>query len=264
MTHEDGRARARESELRILRALQRFGWLRTRDLAALVWQRWRRSPETSPRLRPATFTPTGLRMAQRTLRRLRDRRLVLTGHGPDGSIVSSLSEGGARLLQHIGVPATTGKDLVRPFSAAYFRHRCIANEIAIGAIVDGFRVATEREIAQGRWVVGNEGIAGKRPDVFLRDGGKAWAIEVERHRKNAKDYMRLISWLDALCRSVMSQGRVLVGPELRLERVVFVCSPRFSAKLCRDLMDAGWSKPKIDSLLHFETSLYRIEDIAFL
>ena len=74
---KDGRAVARENEVRVLRALNRFGWLRTRDLAALVWQEWARSPAGEPSLKPATATAAGLRMAQRTLRRLREKRLVL-------------------------------------------------------------------------------------------------------------------------------------------------------------------------------------------
>lgn len=263
MTHEDGRARAHKNELRILRALHRFGWLRTRDLAAIVWLRWRRSPDGPPRLQPATATPTGLRMAQRTLCRLRDKRLVLTGHGPDGSTVYALSERGARLLQQIGVKATTGKDTVRPFSAAYFRHRCIANEIAIGAIVDGFRVATEREIAQGRWIGGKDGIAGKLPDVFVRGAATAWWVEVERSRKNATDYMRLLVWLNALARPAASRNPIYVGPELSLGRVVFICTPPFQARLCRDLAAAGWSTTDIDTALHFETSLYSVEVITF-
>mgnify|MGYP000853832867 FL=1 len=48
MTNKDGRAIARENEVRVLRALHRFGWLRTRDLAVLVWQRWARSPAEEP------------------------------------------------------------------------------------------------------------------------------------------------------------------------------------------------------------------------
>src|SRR5690554_722973 len=149
MTTKDGRAVARENEVRVLRALHRFGWLRTRDLAALGWQRWARNPTSEPSLKPAPPTAAGVRMAQRTLRRLRAKRQVLSSRAPDGSLIYALAEAGARLLLQAGVTAVTGKDLLRSFSAAHFRHRCIANEIAVGAVVEGFRVATEREIAQG-------------------------------------------------------------------------------------------------------------------
>lgn len=168
MTTKDGRAVAQENEVRLLRALHRFGWLRTRDLAALNWQRWARSPSEVPSLKPPTPTAGGLRMAQRTLRRLREKRQVLSARAPDGSLIYALAEAGARLLQQTGVMALTGKDLMRTFSAAHYRHRCIANEIAVGAIIGGFRVATEREIAQGLWLGGEEGVAGKKPDVLMR------------------------------------------------------------------------------------------------
>lgn len=56
---------------------------------------------------------------------------------------------GARRLKEAGVAAVSSKDLVRSFSGAYYRHRCIANEVAVSGIVQGFRAATEREIAQG-------------------------------------------------------------------------------------------------------------------
>ncbi|MEZ0246991.1 MAG: hypothetical protein ACAH09_10170, partial [Methylophilaceae bacterium] len=78
MTNKDGRAIARANEVRVLRALHRFGWLRTRDLAALVWQRWANQPAEKHNLQPPIATASGLRMAQRTLRRLRDKRLVLS------------------------------------------------------------------------------------------------------------------------------------------------------------------------------------------
>ena len=54
MKTKDGRALARENELNVMRALHRFGWLRTRNLAALVWQRWARNPAEVPSLCQAT------------------------------------------------------------------------------------------------------------------------------------------------------------------------------------------------------------------
>lgn len=264
MTNKDGRAIARENEVRVLRALHRFGWLRTRDLAALVWQRWARNPAGAPSLKPPSPTAAGLRMAQRTLRRLREKRQVLSSRAPDGSLIYALAEAGARLLLQIGVTAVTGKDLVRSFSAAYFRHRCIANEIAVAAIIEGFRVATEREIAQGLWLGGEDGIAGKKPDALLRGDGRVWWVEVERSRKNAKDYVRLLQWLGAVGRDAFRQsGPELLGDGLRWGKTVFVCTPAFREKLCRDLVAAGWKKVHIDMFLFFETSLYRFEDISF-
>lgn len=264
MTNTDGRAIARENEIRVLRALHRFGWLRTRDLAALVWLRWARSPAGEPDLKPPEPPTAGLRMAQRTLKRLRDKRLVLSSRAPDGSVIYALAEAGVRALQQIGIAAATGKDLMRTFSTSHYRHRCIANEIAVGAVMAGFRVATEREIAQGRWLGGEDGIGGKKPDVLVRGNGQVWWIEVERSRKNTKDYVRLLEWLGSVGRDAFRpSGPELLSDGLRWGKLLFVCTKAFREKLCRDLAAAGWKKNHIDALVSFETSLYRFEDISF-
>ena len=203
-------------------------------------------------------------MAQRTLRRLRDSRKVLSSMAPDGSTLYALAEAGARSLQTIGIAASSGKDLLRDFSSSHYRHRCISNELAIAGIVDGFRVTTEREAAQGLWLGGTAGIAGKRPDAILRDGGKLWWIEVERSRKNTKEYARLLAWLDVVKADAgRVAGSALLGPGLVWVKVIFICVPSFRAKLCRDLAERGWQKNQLNSLLLFETSLYVFKDIIF-
>jgi hypothetical protein len=203
-------------------------------------------------------------MAQRTLRRLVDARQVLRGQGPDGSVIYALSEAGARRLQHAGIAATTGKDLVRAFSSAHFRHRTIANMVAIRALLTGYKVTTERELSQGKSPVG-EGIAGKKPDVLLRGAdGRAWWCEVERSRKKAADYAKLLKWLDAVAADAANaSGSKLLSNGLKWGKVIFVCTPEFRAKLMRDLMAAGWKKSSLDALIRFETTLYRFEDIVF-
>lgn len=263
--NKDGRVAARENETRVLRALHRFGWLRTRDLASLVWRRWAaKAPVDGPDLQPPIATEAGLRMAQRTLRRMRERRLVLSSQAPDGSVIYALSETGARALQGLGVAAITGKDMMRSFSSSHFRHRCIANEIAITAIVQGFRVSTEREIARGLWIGGKQGIVGKLPDVLLRSGSQAWWVEVERSRKNVKAAAGLRCWLAAFKQDALKQsGSVLLGEKLTWAKVVFICTPAFRAKLCSDLEAAGWSEKEIKKLLKFEMSLYQFRDIIF-
>lgn len=264
MNSKDGRAVAREREVQILRALHRFGFLRTKDLAALIWQRWAsNAPPGGPSLKPPVATETGLRMAQRTLRRMRHERLVLNTQAPDGSIVYALSEAGARVLQGLGVRAITGKDQVRSFSTSHFRHRCIANEVAISAIIEGYRASTEREISQGLWLGGKQGIAGKLPDAFLHNGSAFW-VEVERSRKRASDHARLRSTLEAFKNDALRQsGSVLLGNKLSWAKVVFICTPSFRVKLCRELEASGWSKKEIASLLKFEMLLYQFQDIVF-
>jgi len=203
-------------------------------------------------------------MAQRTLQRLRDARLVIAGQGPDGSVIYALSEGGARLLKDAGVTAISGKDLVRGFSAAYYRHRVIANEVAISGMIQGFRASTEREIAQGLWLGGEAGVAGKRPDVLLRSGNRVWWVEVEKSRKNARSYAAFLVWMGKVLHdSTRRDGSRLLGPGQVWGRAIFICSPAFEAKLRRDLEEAGWTQQQIDALASFESELYRFEDILF-
>ncbi len=263
MTARDGRIVAREREQKLLHSLSRFGFLRTRDCAALR-PAWASGATGEPSLEAPVATASDIRMAQRTLRRLADARQVLRGQGPDGSVIYSLSEAGARRLQRAGIAATTGKDLVRAFSSAHFRHRTIANMVAIRGLLDGYKIASERELSQGKSLIG-EGIAGKTPDVLLRGAdGKVWLVEVERSRKNARDYAKLLKWLDAVAADAAdASGSKLLGAGLRWGKVVFVCTRAFRAKLTRDLVAAGWKKSALDALVRFETTLYRFEDIVF-
>lgn len=264
LMRRDGRQVARENEARVLRALHRFGWLRTRDLAALCWRRWAFRPSGTPGVGPTPPTASAVRMTQRTMRRLREARQVIAAQGPDGSCLYALSEGGARALKDAGVTAISGKDLVRNYSSAYYRHRCIANEVAISAMVQGFRASTEREIAQGAWLGGEAGIAGKRPDVLLREGHKVHWVEVERSRKNAKDYKALLVWLGKVLQdSTRRDGARLLGPGEVWGRLIFICTPAFEAKLRKDLAGAGWTTQQVDALPSFESALYSFEDTLF-
>lgn len=263
MKARDGRIIASENEVRVLRSLWRFGWLRNRDLAALAWQNWRRGASGEPTLKAAVAKASGLRMAQRTLRRLTAARQVLRARAPDGSVIYALAEAGARRLQSLGIAATTGKDMLRAFSTSHFRHRVTANEIAIGAIVAGYRVSTEREIAQDKWFGGIDGVAGKKPDVLLRgDDGRVWWCEVERSRKNSSDYAKLLKWLGVAAADAASTSKLL-GSGMRWGKIIFICTPAFRVKLTRDLTEVGWKKSSLESLICFSSELYRFEDIVF-
>lgn len=262
---QDGRLIAQANETNVLRALHRFGWLRTRDLACLVWQGWAKSPaKGGPSLAPPVARRSDIRMAQRTLARLRKHKLILTSQAPNGSLIHALSEKGARALQGLGVPASTGKDLLRDYHAAYFLHRNIANEVAISGILAGYRVATERETAQGRWLGGMNGVLGKKPDVLLKAGNLAWWVEVERSRKNRKDYAKLLKWLDAIWQSSTRLGEpVPLTEQVQLRQVVFICTPAFAKKLAADLQARGWSTEQLAARVRFEQLLYVFEAIAF-
>lgn len=264
MSKRDGRQVARENEMRVLRALHRLGWLRTRDIAALCWTRWLRRPAGPPTVGRVEPTASALRMAQRTMRRLLTARQAIMGKGPDGSVIYALSEGGARTLKEAGFHAISGKDLVRGFSSAHFRHRVISSQIAIAGIVQGFRTSTEREIAQGNWLGSVEGIAGKRPDTLLRSGNQVWWCEVERSRKSVKDYRAFLVWMGKVLQdNTRRDGSQLLGPGQSWGRIIFICTGAFQEKLCRDLEATGWSRKQIDALACFETALYGFEDTLF-
>lgn len=268
MKSKDSRITALQNEENVLRAIHRFGWLRTRDLAGLLWRQWQRTPPEQPSLRPVTTTASSLRMAQRTLRRLADTHQVLRGRGPDGSVLYALAEAGARRMRHIGIGASSGKDLIRTFSAAHFRHRVIANEVAISAIIEGFRVSTEREIAQNRWIGAAAGIAGKKPDVLLRGGRggrQLWPVEVERSRKSVRDYNRLLAWVAAVGNDVRRNSKSeLLGDLDHWGKVIFICTPAFQGKLMRDLGAVGWTTDMVNAFVMFSTTLYSFDVIAFM
>lgn len=264
MANKDGRVIARANEFRVLRAIHRFGWLRTRDLAGLCWTQWHTKPVAPLSLTNVNSTASALRMAQRTLKRLRTMRYVISAQAPDGSTLYTLSEAGGRLLKRAGIEAASGKDLVRGFSSAYFRHRCIANEIAISGITQGFRVSTEREISQGVWLGGEAGILGKRPDVVLRYGKRVIFCEVEKSRKKVTEYQALLRWLGKiLLLQKLSGDGARIGSEVILERVIFICTQAFRTKLQKDLETAGWSAEQQSSVIHYSCELYMFRDILF-
>lgn len=257
MSKNDGRETARQNEQRILKALHKFGSLRTRDLAALVWSPKKSSPPKG-HFRPVIFSVSGsaIRMAQRTLGRLRESHQVFVHVAPDGSKLYGLSEAGARALRQLDIPANSAKDWLRHSSSTQYHHRRITNETAISAILQGYRVATEHEIATGEWLGGMAGVLGKKPDVFVRKGKLAWWCEIERSVKNKTQASKLISFLHNL----WSDNRNLLAPaflpgEHVLEQVVFVANHPFAKKLSTDLGKLGWT----DELINF-----RIAHISYL
>ncbi len=263
MAKKDGRVIAQENETKVLRALHRFGWLRAKDLAGLIWQAWAANPQAEPSMQPVQATQSGLRSAQVTLRRMILTRLVLSATIRSGSRIYTLSQPGAQRLRLSGVSADSGKDLVRDFSDAHFLHRAIANEIAIAGISEGFRVSTEREVARDRWFGGSTGIAGKKPDVILRATNRVWWVEVERSRKNQRDYARLIEWLNSVARdNRRAQESALLPFGVHWAKILFVCRQAFEGKLRADLKAVGWTDSLIDTLIRFHSiDLYSVRSI---
>ncbi|MDR6450135.1 hypothetical protein J2794_006275 [Paraburkholderia terricola] len=214
-------------------------------------------------MQPLMPTATARLMAQRTLRRLYLAHQVLRARAPDGSLIYALAEAGVRRLAQLGVPAVSGKDLVRRFSPAQFRHRSIANSVALAGIVAGFRISTEREIAVGKWLGGEQGIAGKKPDVLLQADGRIWWVEVERSRRNKTDEAKLHAFLNVVHEDAnRADGPVLLGG-LRWAKVIFICTPAFRVRLVRELEKSGWPAESLKRLLVFVDDTYHFTDIAF-
>lgn len=260
MSRPDGRELARRNELKILKLLHRLGWARSRE-AACLWMPSRSAPPKggfSPE--PVCVSGSALRMAQRTLGRLREQRLVFTHVGPDGSHLYALSEGGARVLQGLGIPAASGKDWLCRFSMTQYHHRRLSNELALLAMLQGFRIKTDREIAQGLGIGGLEGVQGKRADMTARSGRTLYWGEVVRSRLNSRDYAHTLTWLHGL----WPTGRNIWLPAplpggLELAQVVFLADQAFAERLTRDLKNLGWSDEMVTHRLKFRMLLYGTE-----
>ena len=257
MAKRDGREIARGNDERVLKAIFKMGPIRTRALAALLWMpRVKRKGTT---FEPITIevSATARRMAQRTLQRLRQQHKVIWIQAPDGSTIYGLSEAGARQLVNLGLPAKSGKDQIRHMSLSYFHHRRIANEIAIGAILQGYRTTSELEIAMGKWFGGMEGVVGKKPDVVARDGKDTWFIEVERSARNKAGYDSLISALLAMWPLDKHAHEPAELPDgHKLHQVVFVASAAFIARVCSDLKNVGWTENMISQRIGGVELLY--------
>jgi hypothetical protein len=264
MNERDGRAVARRNELQLLKALHKHGWLRSRDVAALLWHRIRSTPmKGSFALDSVTVSHSAIRMAQRTLSRLRARHQIICHGAPDGAQIYGLSEAGARVLRELDIPARSGKDWLRRFSIQQYHHRRLSTEIAITAMLQGYRVATEHEIAMGTWIGGNGGVHGKKPDVLVRSGKLVWWLEVERSRRNRHDYIKLLAWLTQLWpASSLISPAVLPGEHL-LQQVVFISNMAFFERLKLDLGKLGWNDEQIKMRI-FGIQLLYVTEASFL
>ncbi|MGV8990732.1 MAG: hypothetical protein ACOH1Q_04935 [Thiobacillus sp.] len=184
---------------------------------------------------------------------------------PDGSRIYGLSESGARHLVGMGVPAKSGKDHIRRVSLSFFQHRRLANEIAICALLQGFRANSEHEIAKGEWLGGVKGVQGKKPDVVVRGGsgsGKYVAFwEVERSRRNFRDGEKLLSWIKTMWPPGHAVGTPAELPGgYKLNKVLFIANAAFIERLTTELGDAGWTEKMIANRIHAVKSLYVTED----
>lgn len=189
---------AQRNEIHILICLNRFGWLKTRQIASLVW--------------PASADGGGYSMAQRTLRRLKKARRVVAKVAPDGATVYAMGRGGARYLYTMeGLETRTTTDGMR--TLANYKHRTRANDLAIQAITIGRAAWTEYEIQTGKAPV--RVLRGKVPDLLLDWSHRcatgedevvlAW-VEVENSYKANRELDKLLSFFCEVLGAVDGSG----------------------------------------------------------
>ena len=236
----DGKIVARRNEEAMLKALNQFGWLRTRDLAALIWQKGKKK-RVSFELQPLMLEAPNMRTCQIVLARLRRKRMVNRIKAPDASWIYGLAVAGARELNRLGIEAKSAEDSLKRISLSFYHHRRIANEVAIIAAIQGFEAVSEFQIAKAKWFGGITGVNSKKPDALCIDGKVVTWIEVERSRRNKKDWGRLMTWLLGIWpadRSMSFNAPLLDGYELL--RVLFVCEQPFIDRVMVELKAAGW------------------------
>lgn len=177
-TSQDGRIVAEQNEVEVLCGLHRFGWLRTADIASLVW------PEAKQ----------AIQMARRTLRRLSEQNAVLSERLPDGVPAYALSLRGAMRIRMQYPTSQSGKDLMRHLHQ--YQHRNLCNEYAIYCLNQGRPVYTERELLANRAPF--KIVDGKQPDMLValdQDWQECTWCEVETCWKKAADFDKLMRFI---------------------------------------------------------------------
>ncbi len=237
----DGKIIARRNMEAMLKALNQYGWLRTRDLAALIWQKGKKKKANFD-LQPLTLLDQNMRACQIVLARLRRKQMVNRIKAPDASWIYGLAEAGVRELRGMGIEAKSSEDSLKRISLSFYHHRRMANEVAIVAAMQLFEIVSEFQIATAKWFGGITGVNSKKPDALCIDGKVVTWIEVERSRRNKKDWARLMTWLLAIWpadRNIYCNAPLLDGYEML--RVLFVCEQSFIDRVVVELKAAGWS-----------------------
>jgi len=167
--------------------VHQFGWLRTAELAKLMWP----------------HSPANRQAADRVARGWIKRQLVIVRDLPDGSgRALVLATAGVRLLAENGIDAETGKDIGR-FNTdswqppATWRHDLIAHGVLCELHRLGYKVYPEKELR--RRAESDK----KIPDGFAAKGDIGIWLEVENARKTGHEMHKLA---DAL--SIVASGQI--------------------------------------------------------
>lgn len=212
----DKRLVGERNTLAILTYLQRFGWLTSRMLSALVWPAAKQGPA----------------MARRAVKTLTDDKLVLRRPLPDGGDCYTLSAAGARSLNDaVGLAATSGASL--PLGNTV--HRACANWHVIRHINEGTTVWTEHEIQTGRAPV--VAVDSKVPDALVDTPfGLTW-VEVENAWKNRQERGKLVRFCARHLPTVSRMSELATGHFLFRVAIVGT-TPDALRAMCRSFADA--------------------------
>lgn len=201
-------AQARSESLRraAIEALAHWGHLRCTELARVLW--------------PEAKYPEQL--CQRLMRKLMTAGLVLARSNAVGTRSFVLTRPGAALAEALGVKARHGLDLAS-VSGATFIHRSIANRYGIERQLQGATSYGEYAMALAATPINRDLLNrqfGKLPDLMIIQDGLDW-VEVESSAKSKSELQRCLA-IAKHC------GGMFTGPNVTLNRVIFVCDNRLN------------------------------------
>lgn len=201
------KARADELEAAAVLALAKWGHLRCSDLARVLW-------------RDAAYPE---QLAQRLVRKLERRGLVMTRVNTVGTRSFVLTRPGAALGQALGTEARHGLDLAS-VSGGTFPHRCLATRYGIERELEGATCLGEHSMASTSGAFNRaklKTLLGKLPDLVAIDNESLDWIEVESAPKATSEIERCLA-VARYC------GNRFPHTNTVLRRLVFVCDGRLN------------------------------------
>lgn len=172
----DGRDIAAENDLQICLELVRFGWLTSRMITELVW------PEAKQ----------GQRSAQRRLKSLKDRKIIVQGVLDNGIRYNKLTQQGASFLHSFGHTEVPSRGTRDAKTGNYF-HRALANNFLISGLPPGAKSWPEYQVLRRRAPMSWLSFEGQKqvPDAIADFGDATYWIEAENAAKSPKKLERL-------------------------------------------------------------------------
>lgn len=197
-SRRDGpKAKAAQSRISALHALNDWGHLRTSELGRLLWP-------------TAAYAD---QMAQRLARRLTEAGEVAGRRNAIGGISYVLTRRGAAALEAMGEEAHHGLEL-SSVAGATFIHRCLGARYGIEKHLSGFKAYGEHAVTQDKAPATRAYLASrfsKLPDLLLvRKGIVTW-VEVESAAKPLRELMACVRIAEHAGQLLTPGGSLLIG-----------------------------------------------------